>query len=531
MIQIKELKLDLKYDDAALKSAILNELQIEEEELRSFRIVRRSIDARKKQDIHYVLTVDVEVAKEKPILKRFSHLCHTDPVRYHFPKPGTTVLTKRPVVIGSGPAGLLASYELALHGYRPILLERGCALEERREAVRRFWKEGIFNPDANAQFGEGGAGTFSDGKLNTSVYDREGRNREVLELFVKMGADPDILIDARPHIGTDGLFTVLKNLRKRIIELGGTVMFQVSVTSLLIENGRLFGVVLKNGDTIETDIAVLAIGHSARDTFRMLRDSGIMMEQKPFAIGLRVEHPQEMIDLAQYGFTDHGILPAAPYKLTFQSGSGRGVYSFCMCPGGFVVNASSELFGLCVNGMSYAMRDGKNANSAVVVQTDPSDYGSSDPLAGVYYQEKLERMAYTLCSGRIPQQLLTDFKHNRESHYFGDYETAAMGEHAFGNLRDLLPEFVSDAFLAGMEDFGKKISGFDREDTILSGIESRTSSPVRIVRDHTGQSSVKGLYPAGEGAGYAGGILSAAIDGIRQAEKIALQYIYKGNQE
>lgn len=529
MIRIQELKLDLKYTANDLKMAILNELHIKEEDLLDFRLVRRSIDARKKQDIHYVVTVDITVPKEKPLMKRFPHLNHADPVRYHFPKHGTTALTKRPVVIGSGPAGLLAAYELALHGYRPILLERGYALEERREALMRFWKDGVLDPDANAQFGEGGAGTFSDGKLNTSVYDREGRNHEVLDLFVKMGADPDILIDTRPHIGTDGLFTVLKNLRNRIIELGGTVRFRSAVTSLLTENGNLRGLILSSGEAIETDTAVLAIGHSARDTFRMLKENGITLEQKAFAIGLRVEHPQEMIDISQYGFSDHSRLPAAPYKLTFQSKNGRGVYSFCMCPGGFVVNASSEAGSLCVNGMSYAARDGKNANSAVVVQTNPSDYGSDDPLAGVYYQERLEREAYALCGGRIPQQLFHDFKNNNPTTSYGDYESAAKGSCAFGNLRSLLPEYVSDAFLSGMEDFGKKIKGFDREDTILSGIESRTSSPVRIPRDSFGQSSLKGLYPAGEGAGYAGGILSAAIDGIRAAEKIAMQYVYKGN--
>ena len=528
MIRIEELKLDLKYNENDLVSAILKKLKINREEMLYYRIIRRAIDARKKGALHYVLTVDVAVAKEKPLLKRFSFLRHTEETKYHFPKPGETVLRKRPIVIGSGPAGLLAAYELALHGYRPILLERGYELDERKEAIERFWETGTLDPEANAQFGEGGAGTFSDGKLNTSVYDRDGRNLEVLSLFAQMGADPEILFDARPHIGTDGLFRVLKNLRKRLTELGAAVRFRSLVTDFEIRGGALSGVILSNGETIETDVAVLAIGHSARDTFRMLKKSGIAMEQKAFATGFRVEHPQEMIDRSQYGFSDRAVLPAAPYKLTFSSEEGRGVYSFCMCPGGYVVNASSGKGMLCVNGMSYADRSGRNANSAIVVQTLPSDFGSEDPLAGMLFQERIEREAFSLCGGSIPQQLLADFRENRLSHSYGDFESAAKGKCDFGNLRELFPRQMTTAFLSGMEAFGKRIAGFDRPDTILSGIESRTSSPVRILRSENGESSLKGLYPAGEGAGYAGGILSAAIDGIRAAEKIAMKYVYKG---
>lgn len=529
MIRIEELKLDITYTEDDLKAAVLKKLKMSEEELLSCRVIRRSIDARKKDQIHYVLTVDVGVPKEKPFLKRFPELFHVDPVKYRFPKPGDRILKNRPVVVGSGPAGLLAAYELSLHGYRPLLLERGYELSERKQALEEFWEKGALNPEANAQFGEGGAGTFSDGKLNTSVFDRSGRNQEVLEVFTRMGANPDILTDARPHIGTDGLFTVLRRLRERIIELGGTVRFRTKVTGIKTDGFSLRGLLLESGEELETNAAIFAIGHSARDTFRMLSSSGINMEAKAFAVGFRVEHPQEMIDRGQYGFSDHTILPAAPYRLRYQTKDGRGVYSFCMCPGGFVLNASSEEKRLCVNGMSYSGRDGKNANSAIVVQVTPRDYGAIAPLDGIKYQEKLEEAAYSLCEGYIPQQLLKDYRSDRPSAGYGDFGSSVKGRVGFANLRRLLPEELSASFLSGMEDFGRKIPGFDGENTILSGIESRTSSPVRIIRDDQGEASIRGIYPAGEGAGYAGGILSAAIDGIRAAEKLAEKYVYKGN--
>lgn len=524
MIRIEELKLDLKYTEEDLKNSILKILGIGTDELLSYRIHRRSVDAREKGRLHYVFTIDAEVKKESRILRRASHLRHVEVPKYHFPKQGELPLKKRPVIIGSGPAGLLAAYELALHGFRPIILERGREVDARKAALDRFFETGQLDPMANAQFGEGGAGTFSDGKLNTSVTDREGRNREVLELFVKMGAPEEILYEAKPHVGTDRLIPLLRSLRKRILELGGTYSFEAQVTDLLLRDGRLQGVMLKDGQVVETEVAVLAIGHSARDTYRMLFEKGIAMEQKAFAVGFRVEHPQEMIDVLQYGFSEHTLLPAAPYKLTCRTDTGRGVYSFCMCPGGYVLNASSSEGMLCVNGMSYSDRAGKNANSAIVLQVLPGDVGGKDVLSGALYQERLEKAAFRLAAGRIPQQLFQDFKENRLSTGFGAYESACRGQSAFANLRELFSEEMTADFLKGMESFGRKIPGFDREDVILSGIESRTSSPVRILRDAFYESSLKGLYPAGEGAGYAGGIMSAAMDGIRTAEEIAKKY-------
>lgn len=525
MIRIEELKLELNYDEDTLRERIRKTLRLDAEEEFSYTLVRKAIDARKREHIHYVLTVDVSVPKERPVLKRVSlptvHM--VTPVRYHFPKSGDVPLPARPVVIGSGPCGLLCAYELALHGYRPIILERGSRVEERQEAVQRFWGTGVLDPNDNAQFGEGGAGTFSDGKLNSSVRDASGRNREVLSLFVSMGADPAILSDAKPHIGTDGLFAVLPRLRARITELGGTFRFRTTVTDFLIEDGRLTGLIVNGNETLPTGVAVLAIGHSARDTFRCLHTHGLTMEAKPFAVGYRIEHPQALIDTALYGFSDHSILPPAPYKLTAQAND-RGVYSFCMCPGGYVVNASSEEGRLCVNGMSYRARDNKNSNSAIIVQVSPADFAENGPLAGLQFQETLEEKAFLLGNGKIPQQLYGDYRADRISTGYGAFESATRGARTFANLRGLLPAPLEQSFLSGMELFGQRIEGFARADAILSGIESRTSSPVRICRNDLGESSIAGLYPAGEGAGYAGGIVSAAIDGIRIAEQIAKKY-------
>ena len=525
MIRIEECKLDLNFTEDELIERVCTILHVQRESLLSVEVVRKAIDARKKPSLTYVLTIDVQVRKEKTVLQR-SHKAHLklmEPIRYHFPKCSAPKRSVRPVVVGSGPCGLLCTYELALHGFRPILLERGSDVDKRCAMLQHFFSEGKLDPNNNAQFGEGGAGTFSDGKLTTSIKDPSGRGREVLKLFVEMGADPRILSDARPHLGTDVLIQILKNLRARIIELGGTVRFDSCVTNLALKDEKITGVYV-NGDTLlETDAVVLAIGHSARDTIRMLRKKPIRMEAKPFAVGFRIEHPQEMINLSQYGVSDHSLIGPAPYKLTAQA-NGRGVYSFCMCPGGYVINASSEPGRLCVNGMSYSGRNGKNANSAIVVSVRPEDVLSDDPLSFLSFQESLEEKAYRLAKGAIPQQLFGDFQENRHSLSYGDYSSTTKGACAFANLRDLLPLPMTEAFLSVMEQFGRQIWGFDRADAILSGIESRTSSPVRIVRNEHGLSSVDGLYPAGEGAGYAGGIISAAVDGIRTAEQLALRF-------
>lgn len=525
MIRIEKCKLDLNYTEDDLTERVCSILHIKREGLLSLEVVRRAIDARNKHAICYVLTIDVEVRKEKAVLQRAgrSNLKHMDPLRYHFPKSSARGLSHRPVVVGSGPCGLFCAYELALHGFRPVLLERGSEVDRRCQRMEAFFSQGELDPANNAQFGEGGAGTFSDGKLTTSIHDRAGRSREVLRMFVELGADSSILFDAKPHLGTDVLIRLLKNFRARIMELGGSIRFDSCVTDISVKDRQLTGLTINHCDRIETRTAVFAIGHSARDTIRMLKSHAVIMEPKPFAIGFRIEHPQEMIDHVQYGFSDHSVLGAAPYKLSAGTPDGRGVYSFCMCPGGYVINASSEEEKLCVNGMSYSGRDGHNANSAIVVSVHLKDAASEDPLAMMVLQEALEKKAYGLANGAIPQQLYGDFLRNRCSSSYGEFESMTKGGRAFSNLRHLLPPAMTDAFLYGMECFGQQIKGFDRQDAILSGIESRTSSPVRIQRDENGISSIGGLFPAGEGAGYAGGIISAAVDGIRIAEHLALQ--------
>ena len=435
---------------------------------------------------------------------------------------------KKVIIVGSGPAGLFCGYELALHGFKPLILERGMDVDRRTEAVSKFWETGELNPSTNVQFGEGGAGTFSDGKLNTLVKDKMQRGAEVLSVFAECGAPEKIKYEAKPHIGTDILREVIKNLRNKIIDLGGAVIFESPVTDVILsEDGAVTGVKTPQRD-YECDMLVLAIGHSARDTFYMLKDSGINMEPKPFAVGFRVEHPQEMINFSQYGMKSPKALPAAPYKLTTTTKEGRGVYSFCMCPGGYVVNASSEEGMLAVNGMSYSGRDGKNANSAIIITIDPSDFGGSDVLSGVEFQRRLEKKAFDIAGGKIPVEYYGDFKaalnDNTDKHYINleKITPQTKGAYHFAPVHDILPDSLNNSFVEGMENFGKMIHGFNDDHALVLGVESRTSSPVRILRTDSGESvNIKGLYPCGEGAGYAGGIMSAAMDGIRTAELIA----------
>ena len=422
-------------------------------------------------------------------------------------------------------------------GYRPILLERGASMEERQKDVQDFWKTGKLNPESNVQFGEGGAGTFSDGKLNTLVHDTHNRGKEVLRLFVKYGAPESILYDAKPHIGTDILAKVVKNIREAIISMGGEVRFHTKVTGIRTKRSidfsdepalamlHLEDTRTNIGEDLLTDVAVLAIGHSARDTFGLLNLSDIKMEPKPFAVGVRVEHSQDMIDESQYGKNAPESLPAAAYKLTAKTKEGRGVYTFCMCPGGYVVNASSEENRLAVNGMSYSGRNGKNANSAVIVTVSPEDFPEKGVLGGLAFQRQLEEAAFAEGQGKIPVQLFGDFKKNVPSSSAGAIAPQMKGAYSWGNVRSIFPEFIARCLEEGITEFGKKIPGYDRDDAVLSGVESRTSSPVRILRDETLQSSVKGLYPCGEGAGYAGGITSAAMDGLKVAEAVSQKYM------
>lgn len=549
MIRINQLKLDIHHTEADLKAKVCKVLRIREDALLSCTVRKQSLDARRKPQLSYVYTVDV-TAKNEPEIKKHMKRQKAPNIQfdprgkvYSAEALGTRALNHRPVVIGTGPAGLFCGYELARLGYRPVLLERGASVEERLKDVEAFWASGVLKPCSNVQFGEGGAGTFSDGKLATMVHDPDGRGVRVLDIFAENGAPKEILYQSKPHIGTDILADVVRNMREFIMEHGGEVRFHTQVTDLLTKKEdckeRLCGleVVGTGADAkrIETEIAVLAIGHSARDTFSMLSDRGIPMEAKSFAVGVRMEHPQRMIDLAQYGTADDPALPSAAYKLTANLPGGRGVYTFCMCPGGYVVNASSEEGRLAVNGMSYHARDGVNANSAVVVTVTPEDYvnladrgnvsAKALALAGVEFQRRLEEAAYRAGNGRIPVQLFRDFCSNHPSTGPGEIFPQMKGGYTWGNVRDIFPEELADALEEGIRSFDRRLHGYARPDALVSGVESRTSSPVRILRDDTLQSRLGGLYPCGEGAGYAGGITSAAMDGLKIAQAIAGEYV------
>lgn len=526
MIRIQQLKVPLTYDETFLRKEIAKKLRIPVSDIKDLHIRKQSLDARKKPDLYYVLTVDLTVAKEGTILKKKQNITVSAVTEqsYQMPECGNISLSHRPVIAGFGPAGLFCALILAKAGYRPLVLERGEDIDHRTAAVEQFWNTGVLNTESNIQFGEGGAGTFSDGKLNTLVKDACGRNHYVLETFVKAGADPDILYVNKPHIGTDVLRIVIKNLREEIIALGGEVRFGSKVSDLLIKENRLYGVKVNGEEELPCEALVLAVGHSARDTFSMLCDHKILMQPKSFAVGLRIEHPQSMINFSQYGQEYHELLGAANYKLTRKLSNGRGIYSFCMCPGGYVVNASSEKEQIAVNGMSYRARDSRNANSAMIVTVTPEDFGHSGILGGIAFQRDLEKAAYQAGCGKVPVQLFGDFCENRPSAALGDVIPCIKGAYQLTNLREVLPEFISTSLIEGVTGFERQIRGFSRPDALFSGVESRTSSPVRIVRNEFFTSSLNGLYPCGEGAGYAGGITSAAMDGMKVAEAIVKKY-------
>lgn len=502
-----------------MESAVRSILRLPRETDISINVVRRSIDAR--DGLLYCYTLDVQVPNEERIATG-PRISRVMPTKYVFPVEEVPQ-GPRPIVVGFGPAGIFAALVMAQAGMRPIVIEQGADMETRTQQVLAYWHTGDLNPSSNVQFGEGGAGAFSDGKLNTNTKDATGRNRFVLETLVQYGASPDILVDAMPHVGTDKLREIVPRIRQRIEELGGEVHFNEEMLRLQIQQGRISGVETSRAH-YATDAVVLAIGHSSRDTYYSLQGQGVQMSAKPFACGLRIQHPQTQINQAMYGQEIPEIVGPAPYKLTYNTPEGRGVYSFCMCPGGYVVDSSSEVGRLCVNGMSYSSREGQNANSAIVVSVTPEDYGGQGPLAGIEFQRKMEERAYRAGDGQIPVQTFGDYKRGKVSQQLGQVKPEFRGNWTLANLRGILPDKLEQDIISAITYFDShRIKGFGREDAILAGVEARTSSPVRIDRDQQGQAiDLAGLFPAGEGAGYAGGITSAAIDGIKAAENVAL---------
>ena len=544
MLRITELRLPLDHADDALRPAIVARLGVPNADLASLHVFKRSYDARKKSAVQLIYTVDCELRDEAAVLNRWSGDPHIKPApdtAYHFVGRAAAPLTSpRPLVIGFGPCGIFAALILAQMGLRPIVLERGTPVRQRTKDTWGLWRKNVLNPESNVQFGEGGAGTFSDGKLWSQISDPRHLTRKVLNEFVKAGAPDEILFVAKPHIGTFRLVGVVEKMRAEIEALGGEVRFEQRVTDVLIEAGHIRGVTLASGEQLAANHVVLALGHSARDTFEMLHGRGVFMEPKPFSIGFRIEHPQSIVDKARFGpNAGNPILGAADYKLVHHAGNGRSVYSFCMCPGGMVVAATSEPGRVVTNGMSQYSRNERNANAGIVVGISPQDYrqdgrtdGPVNPLAGIAFQRHWESRAFELGGGtyEAPGQLVGDFIKGQRSSAVGavlpSYQPGVRMTDLGERGRSSLPEYAIDAVREALPAFERQIKGFSMPDAVLTGVETRTSSPLRITRGKDLQSlNVKGLYPAGEGAGYAGGIMSAGVDGIEVAEALGREML------
>ena len=533
MLRLTEIKLPLTHAEGEIKAAILKKLNIADEELLNFSIFRRGVDARKAHAILFTYTLLAEVRDEAAILARFandSHVCVAPDTRYHFVAHATKAPAERPIVIGMGPAGLFAGLLLAQMGFRPLILERGKAVRERTKDTFGLWRQGVLNPESNVQFGEGGAGTFSDGKLYSQIKDPRHLGRKVLDEFVKAGAPPEILYVSHPHIGTFKLVGMVEKMRATIQSLGGEIRFSSRVDDIEITEGAVSGVVLASGERIPSGHIVLAVGHSARDTFEMIHKRGIYIEAKPFSIGFRIEHPQSLIDNARYGKSaGNELLGAADYKLVHHASNGRSVYSFCMCPGGTVVAATSEAGRVVTNGMSQYSRNERNANAGIVVGITPEQDFPGNPLAGMEFQRRWESRAFELGGGtyQAPGQLVGDFLAGKASTGFGSVLPSYTPGVHLTDLSTALPDYAIAAMREAIPAFASKIKGFDLADAVLTGVETRTSSPIRIKRNADDLQSIntRGLYPTGEGAGYAGGILSAAVDGIEVAEALALSMV------
>ncbi|KOO15055.1 hypothetical protein AKJ18_08565 [Vibrio xuii] len=528
MIRLNEIKLPLDHEEEALTAAITKKLGISEDQVISYNVFRRGYDARKKANILLIYTLDVIVENEAALLEQFvsdPHVKETPDMEYKFVAKAPENLTERPVVIGFGPCGLFAALILAQAGFKPIVVERGKEVRERTKDTFGFWRKRTLNTESNVQFGEGGAGTFSDGKLYSQIKDPNFYGRKVTTEFVAAGAPEEIMYVSKPHIGTFKLVTMIEKMRAKIIELGGEIRFSTRVDDIHMDGDQITGLTLSNGEEIKSRYVVLAVGHSARDTFEMLHERGVYMEAKPFSVGFRIEHKQSMIDEARFGKNaGHPILGAADYKLVHHCKNGRTVYSFCMCPGGTVVAATSEEGRVVTNGMSQYSRSERNANSAIVVGIDPERDYPGDPLAGIRFQRELESGAYVLGGENYdaPAQKIGDFLKGRDPSEIGDVQPSFTPGIHLTDISKALPDFAIEAIREAIPAFDKKIKGFASDDGLLTGVETRTSSPVCIKRGKDFQSvNLKGFYPAGEGAGYAGGILSAGIDGIKVAEALS----------